>query len=262
MLGHADALVCPLLLQPFSRNLPHPLLFTSAALTTIRSAFPPHLAALRKLCSDPRCRSNPIAHRVRRKRQRLPPSLLIENASDRDPPPPKKSAPRRFRSRLATIQTLATSNALGLLPNADCDIEKPRLYPHARKQNSSCRELDFWRLLIAEVVKRGRLFPAPPRACAFLEFQCLLREDTLPFSRDCAPRVGHYLVDRVSRLGDDKLCVNWRLVTVGNGKGSGAVRVHRVGAGANAPARRDVAASQTERCRCVAWQSWGLHKEA
>jgi hypothetical protein len=26
--------------------------------------------------------SNPVAHRVRRKRQRLPPSLLIENASD------------------------------------------------------------------------------------------------------------------------------------------------------------------------------------
>jgi len=29
--------------------------------------------------------SNPIAHRVRRKRQRLPPNLLIENASDRVP---------------------------------------------------------------------------------------------------------------------------------------------------------------------------------
>src|SRR5438874_10239643 len=54
-------------------------------LSTIRSAFPPHLAALRKLGSDPRSGSNPIAHLVRRKRQRLPPSLLIENASDRDP---------------------------------------------------------------------------------------------------------------------------------------------------------------------------------
>ena len=43
----------------------------------------------RSFC-DPDCRSNPIAHRVRRKRQRLPPSLLIENASDRDP----RSAPR------------------------------------------------------------------------------------------------------------------------------------------------------------------------
>ena len=46
-------------------------------------------------------RSNPIAHRVRRKRQRLPPSLLIENASVRHPAPPQKSAPRRFRSRLS-----------------------------------------------------------------------------------------------------------------------------------------------------------------
>jgi hypothetical protein len=32
--------------------------------------------------ADPNWRSNPIAHRARRKRQRLPPSLLIENASD------------------------------------------------------------------------------------------------------------------------------------------------------------------------------------
>jgi hypothetical protein len=44
------------------------------------------------------------AHRARRKRQRLPPSLLIESASDLDPAPPLQSAPRRFRSRLATIR--------------------------------------------------------------------------------------------------------------------------------------------------------------
>src|SRR5450759_2109668 len=62
------------------------------------------LAALPKPRLDPRCRSNPIAHRVRRKRQRLPPSLLIENASIRYPAPPQQSAPRRFRSRLATIR--------------------------------------------------------------------------------------------------------------------------------------------------------------
>jgi hypothetical protein len=42
-----------------------------------------------KLCSDSQIRSNPIAHRVRRKRQRLSPSLLIENASDRGPRSPK-----------------------------------------------------------------------------------------------------------------------------------------------------------------------------
>src|ERR1035437_8182985 len=57
---------------------------------TILTAFPPRLAAFPKPCSDPRCRSNPIAHRVRRKRLRLPPSLLIENASDRHP----RSTPR------------------------------------------------------------------------------------------------------------------------------------------------------------------------
>src|SRR5207247_7154622 len=53
------------------------------------------------------CRSNPIAHRVRRKPQRLPPSLLIENASDRDPYSTQRSAPRRFRSRLATIREIS-----------------------------------------------------------------------------------------------------------------------------------------------------------
>ena len=47
---------------------------------------------------------HPIAHRVRRKRQRLPPSLLIENASDRDPCSTQRSIPRRFRSRLATTR--------------------------------------------------------------------------------------------------------------------------------------------------------------
>jgi hypothetical protein len=50
--------------------------------------------------------SIPIAHRVRRKRQRLPPSLLIENASDRDPHSAQKSASRRFRSRLAATLPL------------------------------------------------------------------------------------------------------------------------------------------------------------
>jgi hypothetical protein len=78
VLRHADAPVCPLLLHRLSRNFPHPLLLISAATPTIPMAFPPRLP---KLCSDPHYRLNPIAHRVRRKRQRLPPSLLIENAS-------------------------------------------------------------------------------------------------------------------------------------------------------------------------------------
>jgi hypothetical protein len=41
-------------------------------------------------------RSNPIAHRVRRKRQRFPPSLLSEGPRIEIPAPPQESAPRRF----------------------------------------------------------------------------------------------------------------------------------------------------------------------
>jgi hypothetical protein len=96
VLRHADARVCPLLLHCLSSNFPHALLLISAATPTLPTAFQPRLTALPKLCSDPGCRSNPIAHRVRRKRQRLPPSLLIENASDRDPAPPRQSAPEAF----------------------------------------------------------------------------------------------------------------------------------------------------------------------
>jgi hypothetical protein len=46
--------------------------------------------------SDPGCRSNPIGHPVRRKRQRLPPTLPIENASDRDPAPSPAVCPEAF----------------------------------------------------------------------------------------------------------------------------------------------------------------------
>ena len=87
MLRHVDARVCPLPLHYLASNFPLALWLISAATPTIPMAFPPRLAALPKLRSAPGCRSNPIAHRVRRKRQRLPPSLLIENASDRDPAP-------------------------------------------------------------------------------------------------------------------------------------------------------------------------------
>ncbi|HKU28796.1 MAG TPA: hypothetical protein VJQ54_25215, partial [Candidatus Sulfotelmatobacter sp.] len=44
---------------------------------------------------QPKVDSNPIAPRVRRKRQRLPPSLLIENASDQHLSHPK-SPPEAF----------------------------------------------------------------------------------------------------------------------------------------------------------------------
>src|SRR5271157_4750275 len=104
VLPHAGALVCPPPLHRLSGHSPHTLWLIFNTIPTTLAAFPPRFAALPKPRSDPRCRSNPIAHRVRRKRQRLPPSLLIENASVRYPAPPQKSAPRRFRSRLATIR--------------------------------------------------------------------------------------------------------------------------------------------------------------
>jgi len=91
-----DACVCPLPLHYLASNFPHALLLISAATPTIRMAFPSRPAALPKLHSDPGCHSNPIAHRVRRKRQRLPPSLLIENASDRDPAPSPAVCPEAF----------------------------------------------------------------------------------------------------------------------------------------------------------------------
>ena len=49
----------------------------------------------------PNCHSNPTTQRVRRKRQRLPPSLLIENASDAFLAFQRTACPRRFRSRLS-----------------------------------------------------------------------------------------------------------------------------------------------------------------
>ena len=44
----------------------------------------------------PNCHSNPIAQRVRRKRQRRPPSLLIENASGVSSRLPENSLPEAF----------------------------------------------------------------------------------------------------------------------------------------------------------------------
>src|SRR5271157_2886632 len=106
VLPHAGALVCPPPRHRLSAHSPHTLWLIFHTIPTFLAASPPRFAALPKPRSDPRCRSNPIAHRVRRKHQRLPPSLLIENASVRHPTPPQQSAPRRFRSRLATIRAL------------------------------------------------------------------------------------------------------------------------------------------------------------
>src|SRR5271167_1495275 len=68
-------------------------------ITSELSPFPPALPS-RKL--TPGAHSNPIGRCP--PRQRLPPSLLIENASDPVFRPCHLSCPRRFRSRLATIR--------------------------------------------------------------------------------------------------------------------------------------------------------------
>ena len=101
-LRHIDAFVCLPHVDTLLCHRPRILRHASATLSAITTPPVQFTSVLQVLDSATDCRSNPIAHRVRRKRQRLPPSLLIENASDRDPPPPKKFAPRRFRSRLAT----------------------------------------------------------------------------------------------------------------------------------------------------------------
>src|SRR5438093_4966829 len=65
-----------------------PVPFSAASHTVLigfSGSYPP-------TCCTPNPRSTPIAHRVRRKHQRLPPSLLIENASDRDSAPPQNCA--------------------------------------------------------------------------------------------------------------------------------------------------------------------------
>ena len=76
---HDVAFVCSSSVSDLSPDLAPTLLPLFAAAHAALARLPPtHSQSSR----DPDCRSNPIAHRVRRKRQRLPPSLLIENASD------------------------------------------------------------------------------------------------------------------------------------------------------------------------------------
>src|SRR5207253_11311970 len=107
VLRHANAFVC----LPHGDTLPHPGPCTPRLAPAMRSTItttPFQFAtALPVIDSATNCRLNPIAHRVRRKHQRLPPSLLIENASERFPLPTPSVVPRRFRSRLATTRELA-----------------------------------------------------------------------------------------------------------------------------------------------------------
>src|SRR5258708_33526353 len=85
----------------------------------------------------PNCHSNPITQRVRRKRQRLPPSLLIENASDVFLAFQNIACPRRFRSRLATTRELETSICFA----AHCWLPGPRGDHHSHGRLSGQRVL-------------------------------------------------------------------------------------------------------------------------
>ena len=106
MLQHADAFVS----SPYRNNLlcssPSVSPQTPATIVAVLSLLSSGLPSLRSILD---WHSNPIAYRVRRKRQRLPPSLLIENASHRLFPLTRSVCPRRFRSRLATIHELASA---------------------------------------------------------------------------------------------------------------------------------------------------------
>jgi hypothetical protein len=104
VLPHADPSVCSLPVHTLSRNVPCALLQALAVPSTISAGPSPFAAALPALHSVPNCHSNPITQRVRRKRQRLPPSLLIENASGIFLAFQRTACPRRFRSRLATTR--------------------------------------------------------------------------------------------------------------------------------------------------------------
>jgi len=94
--SHADPSVYSLPVDTLSHNFPNALLHALAMLSTI-SLQPFHFAgALPALDWVPNCHSNPITQRVRRKRQRLPPSLLIENASGVSFRLPGNSLPEAF----------------------------------------------------------------------------------------------------------------------------------------------------------------------
>ena len=89
--------------EALSRDFPCALLQALASPSMFSAPPFPFVGGLPAVDWVPNCHSNPITQRVRRKRQRLPPSLLIENASDVFLALQRTACPRRFRSRLATI---------------------------------------------------------------------------------------------------------------------------------------------------------------
>jgi hypothetical protein len=96
VLRHIDAFVCLPHGDRFPSHCLRTLLQAHAALSTIATRPFPFACACPTLDLAANWHSNPIAHRVRRKRQRLPPSLLIENASDRDSHSAPKVCPETF----------------------------------------------------------------------------------------------------------------------------------------------------------------------
>src|ERR1039457_692879 len=96
MLRHIDAFVCLPHPDRLPRRFPRTLLQAPATLSPIATWPFPFASVYPTLDSAANWHSNPIAHRVRRKRQRLPPSLLIENASDRLFSLSSRSCPEAF----------------------------------------------------------------------------------------------------------------------------------------------------------------------
>jgi len=120
VLQHADPSVCSLPVDTLSRSCPHRFLQVLAAPSTISVRPFAVTGALPALHSVPNCHSNPIAQRLRRKRQRLPPSLLIENASGVSSRLPENSLPEAF-----PIKASDHSGVVSCRPQSKCPVRPP-----------------------------------------------------------------------------------------------------------------------------------------
>ena len=136
MLRHANAGVCLPHGDRFPPRFPRTLLPARATLSTIATPPFPSATALPLLDSAANWHSNPIAHRVRRKRQRLPPSLLIENASDRLFCPSSTVLPEAFPIKASDHSSRTWSPRLSLPHRglAFCLVTSGATKRHARRQ--------------------------------------------------------------------------------------------------------------------------------